>query len=657
MAIHGEINPSTADLILGTATNALDTARGLQTRRSGSVYVEDGANNGGGIVFGNIAAEYQGAARVDADGNMSPLVDTSQLEQDIKTAADTAQNAADSAALAVTQANQASQNAQAASKTAAEAAVQAAEAAGVAGEAASKADAKSSVLIQSSAPSEQYQSSLTLWIDTTDNANTPKRWDGSAWVAVTDKQAVEAAAKAVEAKTAADNATAAAKDAATDAASALVNANSALARATHVTTGMIAPTENVEGDIWFPANEQGNVIGMKTWAGSAWVDVQLVAGSVLVPGSVGATTIADGAITTPKLTVTEDMMVALLKAHKIEADEIDLNTLNGHTINGIAISGSTVTGGIFQTAASGYRLRIRNTKFVTDDMTIDPDRGDNEIGVFVRSSHGVLEFLKDDTSLGALGFTSENGTIGVALGLGQQNNFIVANNGDEVSVGSAGTVNITGTTSVLIDSTGTVTINNAVLPKPTLSNATINTATINTATLTKPTLLNATVNTATLNTATLNTPTVKDSLGSAVVSSGAINHLYASYEFCRTDGQKKLNNGNTYMKLFNKTGNLTATIGNNVITGLASGTYYVEAGMTTNENGTNSWRTLLIETSGAASKIGWGRDEYNTSGGYSMLNANCIVKITGTSGCISVVGGGNKTGDMRANGKLTITRI
>ncbi len=549
MASHGEIIPSATDLILGTATNALDTARGLQTRRTGSIYVEDGTDAGSGIVFGEQAAEYQGAARVDADGNMTPLVDTSQLEQDIKNAAEQAQSAVDSAAAA-----------------------------------------------------------------------------------------------------------------ATDAASALTNANAALARATHVTTSQTAPTENVvKGDIWFPTNEAGNVTGMKTWDGSTWVDVQLVAGSVLVPGSVGATVIADGAITTPKLTVTEDMMVELLKAHKIEADEIDLNTLNGHTINGVAIKGSTVTGGIFQTDASGYRLRIRNTKFVTDDMTIDPDHGDNEIGVFVKSSHGVLEFLKDDTSLGSLGFTSENGTIGVALGLGQQNNFIIANNGDDVSVGSAGTVNIIGTTGVTIDSTGSVTVNNAVLPKPVLSNATINTATINTATLTKPTLSNATINTATVNSATLNSPTVKDSVGSAVITSSAINHVYTTYNFCRTDGQKKLNNGNTYMKLFNKTGNLAHSTGSKTtgmyVTGLASGFYQVEAGMTTSENGTNCWRTLLIDVGNGASKIGWGRDEYNTSGGYSMLNASCIVKITSTTGWIQVVAGGNKTADMRDNGQLAITRI
>ncbi|MEX5323321.1 hypothetical protein WCE04_28865, partial [Pseudomonas shirazica] len=38
-----------------------------------------------------------------------------------------------------------------------------------------------------------------LWIDTTGNANTPKRWSGSAWVAVTDKAATDAAAAAASA--------------------------------------------------------------------------------------------------------------------------------------------------------------------------------------------------------------------------------------------------------------------------------------------------------------------------------------------------------------------------------------------------------------------------------------------------------------------------
>lgn len=55
------------------------------------------------------------------------------------------------------------------------------------------AASKSKVLIQSAAPATADQSAQNLWIDTTSNANTPKRWTGSAWAAVTDKVATDAA--------------------------------------------------------------------------------------------------------------------------------------------------------------------------------------------------------------------------------------------------------------------------------------------------------------------------------------------------------------------------------------------------------------------------------------------------------------------------------
>lgn len=53
------------------------------------------------------------------------------------------------------------------------------------------ADASSKVYIQSTAPVGRAQD---LWIDTTGGANTPKRWNGTAWVAATDKVATDAAA-------------------------------------------------------------------------------------------------------------------------------------------------------------------------------------------------------------------------------------------------------------------------------------------------------------------------------------------------------------------------------------------------------------------------------------------------------------------------------
>lgn len=56
--------------------------------------------------------------------------------------------------------------------------------------------AKGKTIYSSTAPAAADQLTQNLWIDTTDGANTPKRWNGSDWVAVTDKVASDAAAAA-----------------------------------------------------------------------------------------------------------------------------------------------------------------------------------------------------------------------------------------------------------------------------------------------------------------------------------------------------------------------------------------------------------------------------------------------------------------------------
>ncbi|MDH0025556.1 host specificity protein, partial [Pseudomonas monteilii] len=65
--------------------------------------------------------------------------------------------------------------------------------------AASLAGSKGKVLYQSAAPAVADRQAENLWFDTTGAANTPKRWNGSAWVAVTDKVATDAAAAAASA--------------------------------------------------------------------------------------------------------------------------------------------------------------------------------------------------------------------------------------------------------------------------------------------------------------------------------------------------------------------------------------------------------------------------------------------------------------------------
>ncbi|WID42046.1 tail protein [Pseudomonas phage ZQG1] len=113
----------------------------------------------------------------------------SSLALQVDTISATAQGAAQDAQAAQTQAQQA-----------ADAAAQAA------ADAAAAAAGAESVLIQSTTPPVEKRLPTVLWIDTTSNNNTPKRWNGTAWVAITDKAAINAAATAAAAQTAANNA-------------------------------------------------------------------------------------------------------------------------------------------------------------------------------------------------------------------------------------------------------------------------------------------------------------------------------------------------------------------------------------------------------------------------------------------------------------------
>lgn len=79
--------------------------------------------------------------------------------------------------------------------------VNVANAASAAQNALNTAGSKGKVIFGTSAPAVEDRLSQNLWIDTTGNANTPKRWNGSAWVVVTDKVATDALAAANAATT------------------------------------------------------------------------------------------------------------------------------------------------------------------------------------------------------------------------------------------------------------------------------------------------------------------------------------------------------------------------------------------------------------------------------------------------------------------------
>ncbi|MGR3969301.1 phage tail tip fiber protein [Shewanella sp. 1180_01] len=127
-----------------------------------------------GVTQNTAAIQAEQTARADADSALAQNITTVQASATAaNAAASTAQSAANSAAQA------------------------AADAAGLAG-------TKGKVLIQSTAPAAADRLAQNLWIDTTGNANTPKRWSGSAWVAVTDKAATDAASAAAAAQAAAN---------------------------------------------------------------------------------------------------------------------------------------------------------------------------------------------------------------------------------------------------------------------------------------------------------------------------------------------------------------------------------------------------------------------------------------------------------------------
>lgn len=135
--------------------------------------------------------------------------------------------------------------------------------------AATIANSKGKVLTQATVPAAADQNSTTLWIDTTNGANTPKRWDGTAWVAVTDKVAIDAANAAATAQTRADQAYNEAVSAATAAGNAQTTADGK--NRVWYQTSAPAGTGHKTGDTWFDTDD-GNKIYL--WTGTAWTVFQ-----------------------------------------------------------------------------------------------------------------------------------------------------------------------------------------------------------------------------------------------------------------------------------------------------------------------------------------------------------------------------------------------
>ena len=80
------------------------------------------------------------------------------------------------------------------------------------------------------------------------------------------------------------------------------------------------------GDVWYRQDGTGNVVGVMVWDGTKFNRQVVMADQLLVPGSLGPISMADGSVTAVKIKADEAMLKKLL-VRKILADEIDVGSL------------------------------------------------------------------------------------------------------------------------------------------------------------------------------------------------------------------------------------------------------------------------------------------------------------------------------------------
>lgn len=414
----------TADTANGAAKTAQDTANAAQMAAKSATatagQAKDVANAaqtaaesakktaGNAETLANTANESAKSAKSDA---ASAKTDASAAKTDAANAKTTAANASSVATQAKATADSAAQSATDAANAAQKANTAAAAAAGV-------ANGKADVLIQGTAPATSMRKASTLWIDTTNGANTPKRWNGSAWVAVTDKAATDAANAAVKANDAAKTAQATADKASTAAANAASQANQAQAAAKKAQTtadgknliyrGPDEPNHDglKPGDMWWRTQKywtrwkgeknnspsmladfytywQGTpnaspsvlvpladrVVEVLTWDGTRFEPFDLVANNILAAGTVAAKHLAADSVTAEKVkanAITVDKLAAnsvtteKLVADAVTAAKLAANSVQARNIVALAITSDKIAANSVTTG----KLKV------TEDMTV-----------------------------------------------------------------------------------------------------------------------------------------------------------------------------------------------------------------------------------------------------------------------------------------------
>ena len=407
----------TADTANGAAKTAQDTANAAQMAAKSATATAGQAKSAAD------AAQTAAESAKKTAGNAETLANTANesaksAKSDAASAKTDAANAKTTAANASSVATQAKATADSAAQSATDAANAAQKANTAAAAAAGVANGKADVLIQSTAPDASMRKPTTLWIDTTGGANTPKRWNGSTWVAVTDKAATDAANAAVKAHAAAQTAQSTADKAQTTAANAAAQANQAQAAAKKAQTtadgknliyrGPDEPNHDglKPGDMWWRTQkywtrwkgEKNNspslladfytywqgapnnspsvlvplsdrVVEVLTWDGTRFEPFDLVANNILAAGTVAAKHLAVDSVTAEKVkanaitadklaansVTTEKLVSDAVTAGKLAADSVQARNIVALAITSDKIAANSVTTG---------KLKV------TEDMTV-----------------------------------------------------------------------------------------------------------------------------------------------------------------------------------------------------------------------------------------------------------------------------------------------
>ena len=406
-----------ADTANGAAKTAQDTANAATAAAKSATATAGQAKSAAD------AAQTAAESAKKTAGNAETLANTANAsanaaKSDASTAKTDAANAKATASNASSVATQAKATADSAAQSATDAANAARKANTAAAAAAGVANGKADVLIQSTAPDASMRKPTTLWIDTTGGANTPKRWNGSTWVAVTDKAATDAANAAVKAHAAAQTAQSTADKAQTTAANAAAQANQAQAAAKKAQTtadgknliyrGPDEPNHDglKPGDMWWRTQkywtrwkgEKNNspslladfytywqgapnnspsvlvplsdrVVEVLTWDGTRFEPFDLVANNILAAGTVAAKHLAVDSVTAEKVkanaitadklaansVTTEKLVSDAVTAGKLAADSVQARNIVALAITSDKIAANSVTTG---------KLKV------TEDMTV-----------------------------------------------------------------------------------------------------------------------------------------------------------------------------------------------------------------------------------------------------------------------------------------------